>query len=92
MSSPSSELVERSVRLPDGVALHARPAGMLVRAAAAFAADVHVSATGRRANAKSILDILALGAEGGAELVIDASGDDAAEAVEHLAGLVPALA
>jgi phosphocarrier protein len=53
---------------------------------------VSVSANGRRANAKSILDILALGAEGGAELLIDASGEDAAEAAEHLARLVPALA
>ena len=38
--SPSSELLfERLVRLPDGVALHARPAGTLVRAAAAFASE-----------------------------------------------------
>lgn len=90
---PSSNgQVERNAKLPATVALHARPAGLLVRAASAFAADVFVSANGRRANAKSILDILALGAEGGDELVIDASGDDAAEAAEHLAVLVPALA
>ena len=91
--SPSSELlVERSARLPETVALHARPAGSLVRAAAAFAAEIFVSANGRRANAKSILDVLALGAEGGAELVIAASGDDAVAAAEHLALLVPELA
>ena len=91
--SPSSEVrVERHATLPAQVALHARPAGALVRAASAFAADVFVSANGRRANAKSILDILALGAEGGVELLIDASGDDATEAAEHLALLVPALA
>ena len=91
--SPSSELVaERLVRLPEGVALHARPAGTLVRAAAGFVAEIFVCANGRRANAKSILDILSLGAEGGAELAIEASGADAAEAAEHLARLVPALA
>jgi phosphocarrier protein HPr len=78
--------------MPSGVALHARPAGALVRAAAAFSAEIFVSANGRRANAKSILDILALGAEGGVELVIDASGADAAEAAGHLAELIPALA
>ncbi|HEX3225349.1 MAG TPA: HPr family phosphocarrier protein [Gaiellaceae bacterium] len=83
--------MERHATLPTDVALHARPAGTLVRAASAFAAEVFVSANGRRANAKSILDILALGAEGGVELLIDASGDDAAEAAEHLALLVPAL-
>jgi phosphotransferase system HPr (HPr) family protein len=91
--SPSSELlVERNARLPEGVALHARPAGSLVRAAAVFAAEVYVSANGRRANAKSILDVLALGAEGGTELVIEASGEDAVAAAEHLAVLIPELA
>jgi phosphotransferase system HPr (HPr) family protein len=92
VSASSETRVERRATLPVSVALHARPAGTLVRAASAFAADVFVSANGRRANAKSILDILALGAEGGVELLIDASGDDAAEAAEHLALLVPALA
>ena len=91
--SPSSEvIVERTARLPDGVALHARPAGSLVRAAAAFAAEVYVSANGRRANAKSILDVLALGAEGGTEINIEASGEDAVTAAEHLAALIPELA
>ena len=87
-----SQSSERCVRLPDGVALHARPAGSLVRAAAGFSSDVFLSANGRRANAKSILDVLALGAEGGAELVIAASGADAVEAAEQLAQLVPELA
>jgi phosphocarrier protein HPr len=86
---PSSEL---TATLPDDVALHARPAGAFVRDAAAFAADIVVAANGRRANAKSILEVLALGAEGGTELRLTASGDDAAEAVHHLAALVPQLA
>jgi phosphocarrier protein HPr len=86
---PSSEV---SVRLPDDVALHARPAGELVRAAATFDADVSVSANGRSANAKSILDVLALGAEAGTEIVIAASGQDAVAAAQHLALLVPELA
>lgn len=90
--SPSSELlVERETRLPDSVALHARPAGALVRAAAAFSSEIFVSANGRRANAKSILDVLGLGAEGGTQLVISASGDDAVAAAEQLALLIPAF-
>jgi phosphocarrier protein HPr len=87
--SPSSEA---RVRLPAGVALHARPAGAFVQQAARFAAAVEVAANGRIANAKSILEVLALGAEGGTELVISASGDDAATAVRELAGVVPSLA
>jgi phosphotransferase system HPr (HPr) family protein len=84
----SSELV----RLPEGVALHARPAGEFVRTAATFAAAIEIKANGRQANGKSILEILGLGADGGAELRITASGDDATRAVAELAGLVQRLA
>lgn len=86
--SPSSDTTLVLVRLPETVALHARPAGAFVRAAAAFAATIDVQANGRRANGKSILEILGLGADGGTELAISASGDDAAEAVAELADLV----
>ena len=84
MVPESSELV----RLPPSVALHARPAGAFVRAAASFAASIEVRANGRQANGKSILEILGLGADGGSELAISASGDDAAAAVADLAELV----
>ncbi len=87
---PSSDLV--LVRLPNDVALHARPAGTFVRTASTFAATIEVQANGRHANAKSILEILGLGADGGTELTISASGDDAAEAVAELANLVAGLA
>lgn len=86
---PSSE---RTVVLPEAVPLHARPAGTFVRAAAQFGAEVAVAANGKRANAKSILEVLALGAEGGTELTLSASGDDAADAVNQLAMLVAELA
>jgi len=86
---PSSE---QSATLPEDVALHARPAGTFVRDAARFGADIVVAANGKRANAKSILEVLALGAEGGTELTLSASGDDAAEAVDQLATLVAKLA
>ena len=89
--SASSELVTL-VRLPVSVALHARPAGAFVREAARAAAEIAVAANGEAANAKSILEILGLGATGGTELVISASGADAAEAVEHLSELVADLA
>jgi phosphocarrier protein HPr len=87
--SQSSELT--LVRLPESVALHARPAGVFVRTAATFAASIEVEANGKRANGKSILEILGLGADGGTELAISASGDDAVEAVAELASLVTGL-
>ena len=82
---------ESRARLPETVALHARPAGLVVKSAAQYGAAVQLAANGRRANAKSILEVLALGAEGGTELLISASGDDAAAAVDELASIVPQL-
>jgi len=83
---------ETRATLPAHVALHARPAGTFVREAARFGAEIVVAANGKRANAKSILEVLALGAVGGTELQIAASGDDAAQAADCLAGLVATLA
>jgi phosphocarrier protein len=71
--------------------LHARPAGSFVREAARFGGNVTVSANGKSANAKSILEVLALGATGGTELDIAASGEDAAAAVAALTALVEQL-
>ena len=89
---PSSETTSAGrATLPADVALHARPAGTFVREAARFEAAIVVAANGKSANAKSILEVLGLGATGGTELALSASGEDAAEAVEGLADLVARL-
>ena len=88
--SASSEL-RRTVTLPAGVPLHARPAGSLVRTAAALGATVALNANGRTANASSILQVLALGAEGGANVEVVTSGPGASEALDVIAGLLETL-
>jgi phosphotransferase system HPr (HPr) family protein len=89
---PSSEpAVVVSATLPDGVPLHARPAGLFVKEAASLGCSVAVLANGKRADATSILQVLGLGASGGTELVIEVSGDGAAEAADRLAGLIGRL-
>jgi phosphotransferase system HPr (HPr) family protein len=88
---PASSDVVVAATLPAAVALHARPAARFVQLAASYPCSLTVAANGRRANAKSILDVLALGATGGTELELAASGDGAAEAVEQLAALVAGL-
>ena len=89
---PSSEpSVTSSAVLPTEVDLHARPASVFVREACRFAASIVVAANGKRANAKSILEVLALGATGGTELALTASGDDAGEAIVGLGELIPRL-
>ena len=80
------------VSLPDGVDLHARPAADFVRTAMGFSAAIQVAANGREADAKSLLTVLALGAKGGTELRLTATGDDAGAALEALRDRVSALA
>jgi phosphocarrier protein HPr len=84
----SSEAV---VVLPATVDLHARPAAQFVRTAVGFASDIAIGVNGRQVNAKSLLDVLALGARGGTELRLTASGDDAPLAVDALRDCVAAF-
>ena len=62
-------------------ALHARPAGALVRATAHFDATVEVCFGERSANARGVLAVLALGAPAGSTVVIRATGPDATAAL-----------
>ena len=93
MSENSSDQrpVTVTVTLPADVALHARPAAELVRAAGKLPVSVTVAANGKQANAKSVLQILALGATGGTELTLSAVGPGADEAVATLAQVVAGL-
>lgn len=84
----SSEL---SIQLPTGVGLHARPAGVLVRLASGFQSAIQLVVGDRRADAKSILDVLALGADGGTVVRVCADGPDAEHAVTALAGCLRSL-
>lgn len=70
------------------VGLHARPASVFVRTASRFNSDISVTHNGRTVNAKSILTVLTLGAHQGAEITINAEGDDANEALTALEELI----
>jgi phosphotransferase system HPr (HPr) family protein len=89
--SASSES-RRSVRLPADVDLHARPAGLLVRAASGYDASVTLRAGGKQADAKSILQVLSLGATGGSQIEVETSGSEASAALDAVAGLLETLA
>lgn len=86
-----TSVVERTVFLPAGVPLHARPAGVLVQAASRYDATITIVAAGKQANAKSILELLALGATGGSSLVISATGTEALSAAEGVVDVITAL-
>jgi phosphotransferase system HPr (HPr) family protein len=83
---------ESVVRLPADVDLHARPAARLVRTAMGFEATVHVVVDDRRADAKSLLGVLGLGARRGTALRLSAAGPDADVALAALVTCVAGLA
>ena len=88
VAQTSSEVI---VPLPEGVALHARPAGVFVKTAMQFQARITVAIGDRVADAKSILKVLALGAAGGTSLSLQAEGADAEAALVALADCVANL-
>lgn len=64
--------------------LHTRPSTELVKCAAGFNCQIHLSYRNYVVNAKSLLGILMLAAERGARISVEAIGEDAREAVSAL--------
>ncbi len=59
----------------------------MAKQAQAFDAEIELSLNGKKANAKSILSVMILCAEHGAEVRLSASGNDAEEAVRAITAL-----
>ncbi|MBS4913389.1 MAG: HPr family phosphocarrier protein [Veillonella sp.] len=78
-------MTEQKVTITNESGLHARPATLFTQLAAKFASKITVSIGEKKADAKSILTVLTLGATKGAEVLISAEGADEAEAVAALA-------
>lgn len=72
----------RIVAVGSRVGLHARPASVLVKAAAAAGVPVTIGRVGEKAvNAASMLSVLALGVKQGEQIEITVGGGDNAETV-----------
>ena len=82
----------RSIRLRLAHGLHARPAASVAACAKRFSAEVSLHAAGRKANAKSVVALMALGARDGDDIEVLARGADAeaaaASVADHIASLV----
>jgi phosphocarrier protein len=87
MSSPVAQCVV-VVNDKDPLGLHIRPAEQFVRLAMKFRCEIEVVRESLRVDGKSIMHMLTLGAEPGAELRLEARGDDAEAAVAALARFI----
>ena len=79
---------EAAVTLLNPTGLHARPAKVFAQAAAATAAKVTLSKSGREVNGKSVLSVLTLDCHQGDEILIRTEGEGADVALEDLVRLV----
>ena len=84
----SNSPIKRVVVVPNKQGMHARPAEMFVRRAQQFQSKVEIVRDDFRVEAKSIMNLLMLGAAQGTELILEAEGDDAQEALDALAEVV----
>ena len=81
-------MVEQLVTIRNAHGLHARFAGVLSEAANQFSSNIYIQNGLMKVNAKSIMGIMMLAANDGAQLTIRAEGSDEEDAVEALSKLV----
>lgn len=76
----------REVRIALEHGFHARPASRMARATRRYRSRIVVAAAGREADAASTIALMGLGVRSGDRIELRGYGEDAAEAVDHLAG------
>lgn len=81
-------MVRATVKVKNKVGLHARPAALFVQEAMKHPCKITVESDGKRADAKSILQVLALGVKCGQEISIITEGENENTALQKLVSLV----
>ncbi len=76
--------------IADPLGLHARPAGMLVKACAGYASTVTITAPTGKADAKRLMAVMRLAAKQGMELTVSVEGADEEKAAAELEAFLKA--
>ena len=80
-------MIERIVKIKNKAGLHTRPAATIVKIAAKYQCDFFISRDGMNINGKSIIGVMTLAAEEGAELTLTFNGVDEEEASKEIIDL-----
>ena len=88
MSSRTPTVLSREIEITNTRGLHARASAKFVKCAEQFDADIKVTRDGQTVPATSIMGLMMLAAQRGSTIVIEASGREAALALEALARLI----
>ena len=82
-------MIVKTVLINNPLGIHARPAALVVQRASKFKAEIYFSKGDvQRINGKSIMGVMMLAAEQGAEITVETDGEDAEEAAEIMAELL----
>lgn len=81
-------MIKKKVTIINDAGLHARPAAALVKLASKFKSDFYIHMYGYQVNGKSILGVMTLAAEKGAELEIQLEGPDEKKAADAIIELI----
>ena len=76
--------------IADPMGMHARPAGMLVKAVAGYASTITVTAPTGKADAKRLMALMRLAAKQGMELTITVEGPDEDKAAAEIQAFMAA--
>lgn len=74
--------------ITDEQGIHARPAGLFVKEAAACECNVTISKEGKEVDAKRILGVMGLGVKKGQEIVLKTDGADEDAAMDKLSAFL----
>lgn len=84
-------IMERTVIIKNPTGLHARPAAMLVQKASAFPCEITLVKGEKKANAKSIMNVIALGVGANEQVTIITAGEKEAEALKTIGDFLESL-
>lgn len=80
--------VVKQLEIKNKLGLHARAAALLVQTVNRFCARVSLSKEGHSADGRSIMGILTLAAPQGSRIEVEATGEDAEQAVKAVEKLI----
>lgn len=80
--------MEKQIVVKSTVGLHASLAAKVVQAASKYAVDINLHYHNKTIDAKSILGLMSLAIPSGENVIIEATGDRAEEAINDIASIL----
>lgn len=84
----TDKLTSPEIEITNPAGLHARPAAVFASKAKLFKSDIKIFMKGKGANAKSVVGIMGLSTKKGDQIHLEASGEDADQAIKDLTQLL----